>query len=81
MRKLLLKISLYIDAYNEYDQAKTELSRMSDYELTDIGITRCDINRIAKNAFTKKTLTKRAFEKLRNKRNKSINIDRYKIDV
>ena len=36
-----------LSAWRRYRQALRELSQMSDYELSDIGIHRCDIERIA----------------------------------
>ena len=37
----------------EYHNAIKELSRLSDRELDDIGITRCDIESIASNTFSR----------------------------
>jgi uncharacterized protein YjiS (DUF1127 family) len=36
-----------------YNQNVSELSSLSDHELTDIGISRCDIYRIAKENMNK----------------------------
>lgn len=37
-----------IKTYNKRRQTITELSRMSDRDLNDIGISRCDIYEVAK---------------------------------
>lgn len=36
-----------IRQWNRYNQSLTELSRLGDRELADIGISRCDIPRVA----------------------------------
>jgi uncharacterized protein YjiS (DUF1127 family) len=36
--------------WNHYNRSLNELSRLSDRELADIGISRCDIPRVAWNA-------------------------------
>jgi uncharacterized protein YjiS (DUF1127 family) len=38
----------FFKKYGMYRKTYDELSRMSDKELSDIGISRCDIKRIAK---------------------------------
>jgi uncharacterized protein YjiS (DUF1127 family) len=41
-------ISRKLSAWRRYREAVRELSRMSDHELGDIGISRCDIESIAR---------------------------------
>jgi uncharacterized protein YjiS (DUF1127 family) len=45
---MLLSISRFLHAWKRYGVAMQELSRLSDRELADIGITRGDIPRIAR---------------------------------
>ena len=45
---MLSPIIRYIWDWQRYGRDVQELSRLSDRELTDIGITRCDIRRIAR---------------------------------
>lgn len=44
--KMIKKIAQKIAHYRRARQAILELSRLSDRELSDLGITRCDIPRI-----------------------------------
>ena len=44
---MLTPIARVFQAWRRYDEAVNELSRLSDRELADIGITRGDIPRIA----------------------------------
>lgn len=44
--KMIKKIAQKIAHYRRTRQAILELSRLSDRELSDLGITRCDIPRI-----------------------------------
>jgi uncharacterized protein YjiS (DUF1127 family) len=43
----IIIITQKLNAWRRYRQAVRELSQMSDYELSDIGIHRCDIERVA----------------------------------
>jgi uncharacterized protein YjiS (DUF1127 family) len=45
---MLSPIIRFIRHWKRYGRVVQELSRLSDRELADIGITRCDIDRIAK---------------------------------
>jgi uncharacterized protein YjiS (DUF1127 family) len=45
---MLSPIIRYIRDWQRYGRDVQELSRLSDRELADIGITRCDIRRIAR---------------------------------
>ena len=47
-KPMLLPIIRYIRDWQRYGRDVQELSRMSDHELADIGISRCDIRRIAR---------------------------------
>ena len=47
---MLSPIIRYIRDWQRYGRDVQELSRMSDHELADIGISRCDIRRIAQGA-------------------------------
>lgn len=40
----------FIQEWKRYNQSLSELSRLGDRELADIGISRCDIPRVAWNA-------------------------------
>jgi uncharacterized protein YjiS (DUF1127 family) len=47
-KPMLSPIIRYIRDWQRYGRDVQELSRMSDHELADIGISRCDIRRIAR---------------------------------
>jgi len=47
-KSMLSPILCFIQHWKRYERAVQELSRLSDRELADIGITRGDIHRIAK---------------------------------
>jgi uncharacterized protein YjiS (DUF1127 family) len=47
-KPMLSPIIRYIRDWQRYGRDVQELSRLSDRELADIGITRCDIRRIAR---------------------------------
>ena len=49
MFELVSKIYATIKSYNDRQQARDELYRMSDRALADIGISRCDIETVVKN--------------------------------
>jgi uncharacterized protein YjiS (DUF1127 family) len=44
----LKTISEKLNARRRYREALTELSKLSDHELSDIGISRCDIEYVAR---------------------------------
>jgi uncharacterized protein YjiS (DUF1127 family) len=46
-KSMLSPILCFIQHWKRYERVVQELSRLSDRELADIGITRCDIDRIA----------------------------------
>ena len=48
MFELVSKIYATIKSYNDRQQARDELYRMSDRALADIGISRCDIETVVK---------------------------------
>jgi uncharacterized protein YjiS (DUF1127 family) len=41
-------IAAKLNAWRRYREALRELSQLSDYELNDIGISRCDIELVAR---------------------------------
>lgn len=45
---MLTKVAKAINRYSAYRRTTTELARLSDRELGDLGIARCDINRVAR---------------------------------
>ena len=47
-KPMLLPIIHFIQRWKRYGRVVQELSRLSDRELADIGITRCDIDPIAR---------------------------------
>jgi uncharacterized protein YjiS (DUF1127 family) len=47
---MLAHIIRVLREWNHYNRSLNELSRLSDRELADIGISRCDIPRVAWNA-------------------------------
>ncbi len=47
---MLLSLINLIHSWKRYNQSLSELSRLGDRELADIGITRSDIPRVAWNA-------------------------------
>ncbi len=47
MFEIFSKIMKFIKQYHMYQVARKELSSLSDYELNDIGVSRCDIDRIS----------------------------------
>ena len=47
-----MKMKNYYLQWKEYRKTLLELSRMSDYELRDIGLVRSEIENTAKSAFT-----------------------------
>ena len=50
--KTLIKVVIEkINKYKQYRQTYKELHSLSDYELSDIGITRYDITRIAQEVY------------------------------
>ena len=49
-RKMTMNIARSLTNWRKYRQTVTELGRMSDRELTDLGIGRSDIRRVARNA-------------------------------
>jgi uncharacterized protein YjiS (DUF1127 family) len=50
IKSMLSPILCFIQNRKEYERTVQELSRLSDRELADVGITRCDIDRIARGA-------------------------------
>lgn len=48
---MLHHLSKRLNAYGKYRTAKYELARLTDRELSDIGINRCDIEHIAREVF------------------------------
>lgn len=46
-REMIKRILKSIERYNKYRSIFSELNRLNDKELADIGINRCDIPRIA----------------------------------
>jgi uncharacterized protein YjiS (DUF1127 family) len=47
---MFANIVRFIREWKRYNQSLSELSRLGDRELADIGISRCDIPRVAWNA-------------------------------
>lgn len=47
---MTMNIARSIRNWRTYRQTVTELQRMTDRQLSDLGIGRCDINRIARDA-------------------------------
>jgi len=47
-KSMLSRILRFVQDWKRYGRVVQELSRLSDRELADIGITRCDIDRIAR---------------------------------
>ena len=45
-----MNIARSLNNWRKYRQTVTELGRMSDRELTDLGVGRSDIRRVARNA-------------------------------
>lgn len=45
---MLTKVTKALNRYNAYRRTSAELARLSDRELSDLGIARCDIDRIAR---------------------------------
>lgn len=48
-----MNIARSINNWRKYRQTVTELGRMSNRELSDVGIARADIDRIARTAFAR----------------------------
>jgi uncharacterized protein YjiS (DUF1127 family) len=48
---MLLSFIRMIQTYRDYQRNITELSRLSDRELADIGLDRSDIHRVAAGAY------------------------------
>lgn len=46
-QKTFIPFIRYVHAWRQYKTIKQELSKLSDRELTDIGINRADIDRVA----------------------------------
>lgn len=44
---MLLSVIRFLQVWRKYNSSVTELSRLGDRELADIGISRSDIHRIA----------------------------------
>lgn len=47
---MTMNIARTIRNWRTYRQTVTELQRMTDRQLSDLGIGRCDINRVARDA-------------------------------
>ncbi len=45
---MLTKVAKALNRYSAYRRTTTELGRLTDRELSDLGIARCDINRVAR---------------------------------
>jgi len=48
MLKVMSTIHAYLKSWEKYRRAVSELSKLSDRDLADIGISRCDIQTVAK---------------------------------
>jgi uncharacterized protein YjiS (DUF1127 family) len=50
-RKMLMSLVRMVQAFRDYQRNLSELSRLSDRELADIGLDRSDIPRVASGSY------------------------------